>query len=290
MTARSRSVLVTGASGLIGGLVVKNLGHKYAFSALNRRPVKGIPCTQADIADLDAILPAFEGIETVIHLANYIDDTHTWERHLSAGIVGTRNVFEAARLNGVKRVIYGSTGDTQTGYEYDSQLPFGLLAAGKYDQAPDQWKRLTHRDPVRPKSIYGACKVFGEALGRYYSDDYGLSVLCIRLGGVLPDNKPILRRHYPGYLSHADCIQIFDKCLQAPLSLKFDIFNAISNNRYRWRDTAHAREVLGWEPTGRAEDFEIKDEGGWHQVHSKADLAAMLRSSGRLGRPPNKDL
>ena len=57
-------VLVTGASGLIGGLVLKNLGHKYEFSAVNRRMVEGIPCTQASIAAFDAILPAFEGVST----------------------------------------------------------------------------------------------------------------------------------------------------------------------------------------------------------------------------------
>ena len=67
MTDSRTRVLITGASGLIGGLVLKNLGDKYEFSALNRRLVEGIPCVQADIADFDAMSPAFEGIETVLH-------------------------------------------------------------------------------------------------------------------------------------------------------------------------------------------------------------------------------
>ena len=111
----TQKILVTGASGLIGGLIVEHLAGKYEFTALNRRPVDGIPCTQADISDLDAILPAFEGVDMVVHMANYIDDVFDWEKHLSAGIIGTRNVFEAARIHGVGRVVYGSTGDTQTG-------------------------------------------------------------------------------------------------------------------------------------------------------------------------------
>ena len=41
-------VLVTGASGLIGGLTWKNLGHKYQFTGLNRSPLDEIPTTQAD--------------------------------------------------------------------------------------------------------------------------------------------------------------------------------------------------------------------------------------------------
>ena len=51
-------VLVTGASGLIGRLTLAGLKDKYEFSGLNRRPVEGIPCLKADIADALAIKPA----------------------------------------------------------------------------------------------------------------------------------------------------------------------------------------------------------------------------------------
>ncbi len=47
-------------SGLIGGVVRKQLEGKYELSALNRSNVPGVKCLQADIADLDAIQPAFE--------------------------------------------------------------------------------------------------------------------------------------------------------------------------------------------------------------------------------------
>ncbi|MDP7533015.1 MAG: hypothetical protein QGI88_04510, partial [SAR202 cluster bacterium] len=63
-----------------------------------------------------------------------------------------------------------------------------------------------------------------------------------------------------------DCVDMIDRCLQAPDDLKFDVFNAISDNRYRWRDIDHPKEVLGWVPRGHAEDFEIEDKGGWDQV------------------------
>ena len=263
-STNKKKVLVTGGSGLIGGLVVKHLGDKYEFSALNRRRVESIPCTQADIADYDAILPAFKGIDMVVHMANYTSDSDSWENHLSAGIVGTRNVYEASRVHGVKRVVFGSTGDTMTGYELD--FPYGELAAGLYDRVPPHWEMKSYLDLVRPKSIYGVCKVSCEALGRFYADVHKLSVLCIRLGAVLDDDKPHLRRHYPGYLSQADCVQMVDRCLEAPISLSFDIFDAISDNRWRWRDTDHAREVLGWSPTGSSDNYEIDDVGGWHQV------------------------
>ena len=46
MTSDKKTVLITGANGLIGGLVLQGLGDKYEFSALNRRAVDGIPCLQ----------------------------------------------------------------------------------------------------------------------------------------------------------------------------------------------------------------------------------------------------
>ena len=59
---------------------------------------------------------------------------------------------------------------------------------------------------------------------------------------------------------------MIDRCLSAPESLRYDIFNAISNNKYRWRDIGHAKDALGWEPRGHAEDYDLSDSGGWHQV------------------------
>ena len=56
------TILVTGMSGLIGGLAGRELASRgYQVSALNRQDVPGYPTTRADITDLDAIRPAFEG-------------------------------------------------------------------------------------------------------------------------------------------------------------------------------------------------------------------------------------
>ena len=265
MTAKKK-VLVTGASGLIGSLVVKNLARKYELSALNRRPVQEIPCLQADIADLDAILPAFRDIDTVLHLAGYTDDVTDWEGTERVNIKGTYNVYEAARRNGARRIVFASSGGVMLGYELDS--PYTEIVAAEYDRIPAQWTMIPDTAPVRPITVCYVSKVFGEVLGRMYSDQYGISVLNIRLGAVLAEDKPALRRHFPGYLSHADCIQMIEKCIDAPATVQYDIFQAISNNRYRWRDIEHARKVIGYEPTGSAENFEIADKGGRHQVSS----------------------
>ena len=255
-TVRKPKVLVTGASGLIGGLAIRLLGDKYAFSALNRSPVAGIPCLQADINDAEAIKPAFEGMDMVLHLSAETKDLSHWNKILTTTVAGTVNVFEAARAAGVKRIVFGSTGGTMCGYEYDDSLPYGRLAAGKYDEVGDSWPLLTHTDPPRPDAPYSIGKLFGEAMGRWFADKFGISVICIRLGAVLDTDRPKLLRHFPGFLAQADCVQMIDKCLSAPMSLKFDIFDAISENKYRWRDTSHAKEVLGRQPTGSSDHFD----------------------------------
>lgn len=266
MTSRSKKkVLITGASGLIGGLVLRGLGDRYDFSAVNRRAIEGIPCVQADISDFDAILPAFEGIDTVLHLSAYTEDVYEWEGTERVNIRGTYNVYEASRINGVKRIIFASSGGTMLGYELES--PYTEIVAAEYDKVPKVWPLITDDMPVRPNSLCYVSKVFGEVLGRLYSDQHGISVLNIRFGAVLADDAPLMRRHYPGYLSHADAVQMVEKCIDAPEAVRYDIFEAISDNRWRWRDITQAQRVLGYEPKGSADIYDILDKGGRHQVN-----------------------
>lgn len=247
-------VLITGASGLIGQLTIAALGNKYEFSGLSRRPVAGIPCLQADVADASAIRSAFTGMEMVLHLAAYTGPDN-WEDTMAVTVHGTLNVFQAAHEAGVRRVVFMSTGSTMCGYEWDDDKPYGKLARGEYQDVQPGWPLITFRDPPRPDSRYGVGKIFGEACGRWYADQCGMSVLCIRLGAVLDTDRPKLIRHFPGYLSQADAVQIIDRCLSAPPTLKYGLFDAISENRYRWRDTSPAKQILGWQPTGSSDRF-----------------------------------
>ena len=81
-----KKLLITGMSGLIGGAVRRQLEGRYELSALNRRKVEGVVCHRADIADLGAILPAFEGVDVVVHLAaNLWGD---WEELLQSNVIG----------------------------------------------------------------------------------------------------------------------------------------------------------------------------------------------------------
>ena len=109
MAAKTR-VLVTGLSGLIGRALRKQIEGRVELRALNRSAVDGIPCHRADIADLEAIAPAFEGVDTVVHLAaDATSPNPPWSSILNNNVTGTYNVYEAARRAKVKRVVFASS-------------------------------------------------------------------------------------------------------------------------------------------------------------------------------------
>ena len=248
-------VLITGMSGLIGGLLRGRLERAggYELSALNRSEVTGVECYRADIADFDAVKAACEGKDVVVHLAAYLG-SDDFEGQLRGNIIGTYNVLEAARLAGVKRVVFASSGNAIRGFELVE--PYRSIAAGEYDKVPEDIPMITH-EMIRPQGIYGAAKVFGEALGRYYSDYFDLSVLCVRIGRVTKDNGLGAERDRSIYLSHDDVAQILHLCVDAPESLRYDVFLATSNNKWTYRDLEHPREVLGYEPKDSADDLPL---------------------------------
>ena len=77
-----------------------------------------------------------------------------------------------------------------------------------------------------------------------------------QLGAVLAGDRPTLVRQYPGFLSQADAVSIMAACLDAPRSLRYEIFDAMSENRGRWRDTEPAKRLLGWRPEGSSDAFD----------------------------------
>ncbi len=244
------TVLVTGASGLIGTAVRRHLAGRHELRALNRRALAGIPCHQADIADLAAIQPAFAGVDTVVHLAAEVGRPG-FDELLRANVIGTYNVFEAARRAGVRRVVYASSGATVSGWEREP--PYRELAQGRYAEV-DGWRRITHETPPRPSGIYGCSKVWGEALGRYYADAHGLSVVCLRIGHVTAEDRPVVPRDFTVWCSQRDIARMIALAIDAPADLRFDVFYAVSDNRWGYRDLEHARAVLGYVPADRAED------------------------------------
>ena len=245
-----RSVLVTGMSGLIGRALRKQLEGRHDLRALNRSAVEGLPCHRADIADLGAIAPAFAGVHTVVHLAAQVGNPG-WEAVQRHNIAGTYNVFEAARQAGVKRVVFASSGATVSGIEADK--PYAELVAGRYEGLTS-WPMLTHLSSLRPSGLYGVSKIWGEALGRHYSDSHNMSVLCVRIGRVHAEDRPMSPRDFSVWCSQRDIVRLLDRCVDAPETLHYDIFFGASRNKWGYRDLDHPRAVLGWEPVDAAEE------------------------------------
>ena len=219
------------------------------LSALNRRSVAGVPCVQADIADLEAIRPAFEGVDVVVHLAAIAEGDATWEEVLPHNIVGTYNVFEAARIAGVKRIISATSGAAVS--DSEREMPYRALVEGRYDEVT-RWEKLD-ASVVRPSGLYGCSKLWGEALARHFSDAWGLSMICLRIGMVNQADRPTSTREFSIWCSQRDIGQMVQRCIDAPQSLKFATFYAVSDNKWSYRSLDGARRELGFEPRDQAE-------------------------------------
>jgi nucleoside-diphosphate-sugar epimerase len=259
-TAKQR-VLITGAEGTIGTILRQHLADRYHLSALTRDPAP-FPSHVADVADLEAIAPAFAGVDAVVHLAASSAVETPWAEILPNNLVGTYNAFEAARRAGVGTVVFASSNHTIGGYELDG-------APDLYEL--DDPRAYDHAAELRPDSLYGVSKVYGEALGRLYADQYGLRVVCLRIGSVRAEDNPTSpsvltsgpamlqgltpeqrrKRMRATYLSHRDCAQLVSRALDAA-DVRFAVVYGISNNPRQFWDISHAREVLGYAPQDAA--------------------------------------
>lgn len=245
--ADKKKVLVTGMSGQIGGIIRRYLGDKYELSGIDRTPVDDVPSNVADISDLDAIRPAFGGIDAVVHLGADPSPRASWESILQNNLIGTRNVYEASRLAGVKRIVFASSNHA-VGFYPLRQDPYKAVYDGRLGEIRRPFPPLT-TDLIRPDSYYGVSKAFGESLGSYFHDEYGISVICLRIGWVMtPDDPSFSPASLSLWLSHRDAAQLIEKSVDAPSSVGFAVVNGESDNTLSIWDIEPTKRILGYEP------------------------------------------
>jgi uronate dehydrogenase len=230
-----RKVLITGAAGDVGTRLRRLL--KRVYPELRSSDIKvpadlaaGENFVQADLAKLDEVERAVAGVEGIIHLGGFSVEG-PWETILNSNIVGTYNLFEAARRQGVERIVFASSNH----------------AVGFYPRA----QKIATDVTLRPDSRYGVSKAFGEALAAMYADKHGLRVLCLRIGNV--GDQPLDVRRLSIWLKPEDLVQLVRIGLEHP-DLRFEVFYGASMNERAWWDNSRAYGY-GYRPSGRGEDF-----------------------------------
>lgn len=262
MTASSsyQRILLTGAAGYLGSVLRPALHDVAASVRLSDvAPLKEGPgpCEEfvrADLTNTAQVVAAMEGVDAVVHLGG-VSIESAWEAILQANIVGTYNLFEAARLAGVRRIVYASSHHTVGYYRRERRV------------GPD--------DPVRPDSRYGVSKVFGEALGRMYADKYGMSVVAQRIGVARP--RPQNPRGLVTWISECDYVQLTLRCLQALDVHYLVVYGVSANDGTLWRNpdadaigyrpqdngACYAQAVLAASPLEAEPEIERPFHGGW---------------------------
>lgn len=227
----TRRILITGAAGHVGSLLSQRLvdGYEVVRHDLTARPDDPVPVLGADLADYDAVRGLMDGVDTVVHLAGAASPEAGWDAVLGANIIGLRNLLEAARDAGVRRVVYASSNHVM----------------GMNDRY-EQWPIYPSTLP-RPDSLYGVSKVFGETLGQYYYDEYGLSFIALRIGWVAREpttaDQELL---HAMWLSEDDTERIVRNAIEAKVD--FGIYYAISDNPNRRWDLTNTMLELGYRP------------------------------------------
>lgn len=171
MSVERPLILVTGGAGRVARWTAPLLRDAFRLRLLDladQKPAADDEIVTADIRDLDAMKHACAGVHAVLHLAAQPAEADFRSILLPRNLDGTWAVFEASSSVGVPRVVFASTIQTIDGY------PLHV--------------RVTPDMPPCPSSVYGATKLFGEALGRYYAREQ-MGVASIRLGGVAPADE-----------------------------------------------------------------------------------------------------
>jgi len=253
-----RTVLVTGAAGHVGQAFRRFCGDPgvagYRLRLTDR--IAAVPADDGqdvvtvELTDYEDVLAAMSDVWAVVHLAADTRGSAPWASVLPNNIEATRNVFEAAREAGVGKVVYASTHHV-CGYALGEDGACGTPGLSPL--------------PIRPDSLYAVSKAFAEALGRYYSDRHGMSVICLRIGSChggddAASQRPRVRRmrqsgggfpysgreHAGIWISNRDMAQMIHRSLQA--DVRFGIYYGASGNTPPVLDVSRAREELGYEP------------------------------------------
>jgi uronate dehydrogenase len=187
-------------------------------------------CVQADLADAQAVMDLVAGCDAIVHLGG-VSVEAPWAPILKANIEGVVNLYEAARVHGVKRVVFASSNHVM-GFYRQSEVVDAL-------------------SPPRPDGFYGLSKAFGEDVARLYFDRYGIETACVRIGSSFPEPRD--RRMLATWMSYDDLHRLVTACLTTPV-LGHTIIYGTSDNAVSWYDN-HLAKHVGYRPQDSSDGF-----------------------------------
>jgi uronate dehydrogenase len=242
MAPAFQTLLLTGAAGTLGQVLTPGLlplAQRLVVSDLPEPLSKitlplGVGSVPCDLADAAAVHSLLAGVDAVVHLGG-VSVEGPWQPILQANICGLHNLYEAARRQGVKRIVFASSNHVTGGY-------------------PMQ-QTITPLDAPRPDGNYGLSKLFGEGIARHYWDRFGITTVCLRIGSATP--TPTDRRALAIWLSLPDLLRLVTAALTQP-GLGFLVAYGISANTRRFYDTQAAWQTLGYMPQDNAEAFALQ--------------------------------
>lgn len=235
MTPPYDTILITGAAGRLGTELRRGLAplaRKLRLAA--RAQITDLAPNEEsvvfDLADADAVMEAAKGVDAIVHFGGAPME-RPWAEILNSNIIGSYNIYEAARKQGVRRVVYASS----------------VHAIG-FHKLEDH---IDSNAPHRPDGLYGLSKCFVEDLGRLYWDKFGIESVALRIFSSFPE--PADRRHLWSWLSFEDCNRLTAAALTAP-RVGFTVSFGISDNKEKPVDNRLAGH-LGYNPQDNTEGF-----------------------------------
>ena len=228
-------VALSGAAGNMGRMLRVELQKRGIDlrSAGGRKPLEplhaGEDVMHGDLRDPAVVDRLLQGVNTLIHLAGTSVERPLPEI-IENNLVALHQVYEGARRNKVRRIVFAS-----------SNHAFGMHSVDA---------RLELDAPFRPDGFYGLSKAWGELMARMYWDKHGIEGISLRIGSC--EGEPANFRHLSTWLSHEDTVQLVQRCITAPNVGYLAVWGVSNNTRSYWTPTAAER--LGYEPERNAED------------------------------------
>ncbi|WP_457809383.1 NAD-dependent epimerase/dehydratase family protein [Kushneria sp. EE4] len=230
-----KTLLITGAAGNLGQILRRTLaGYADTLRLSDIQSIESLSADEefvsCDLSDLEQVMALVEGCDGIVHMGG-ISVEAPFDDLVPANIIGTYNLYEAARIKGVERILFASSNHV-TGF-HPRTTPIDV------------------RSPLRPDCLYGVTKCYGEALSRLYFDKYGIETVNVRIGSCF--ERPRNRRMLSTWLSPDDFTSLVRAVFDAPVVDYLTLYG-VSNNKGVWWKNDGA-EFLGWQPADSSERF-----------------------------------